>query len=78
MIQEEHLMSALTTFDAILDAVEHLPADEQAELVDVIRRRLAESGRKQVVADATEARAEHAAGKTRVVSVDELMRELQP
>ncbi len=71
-------MSPQTTFDEILDAVEHLPADEQAELVDVIRRRLAERGRKQVIADAKEARSEHAAGKTRVVSVDELMGELEP
>ena len=70
-------MNPQTTFDEILDAVEHLPADEQAELVDVIRRRLAESGRKQIVADAKEARAEHSAGKTRVVTPDELMRELE-
>jgi hypothetical protein len=66
-----------TTFDEILDAVEKLPADEQAELVDVVQRRLALRGRQRVVAEAQEARLEHAAGKTRVVSADELMREIE-
>jgi hypothetical protein len=65
-----------TTFDEILDAVERLPVDDREELVDVIRRRLAESGRKRIAADAPEARAEHAARKTRPVSVDQLMREI--
>jgi hypothetical protein len=71
-------MRPRTTFDEILDAVEHLPADEQAELDDVIRRRLSENGRKQIVADAQEARLEHASGKTRLVTVDELMCEFEP
>jgi predicted nucleic acid-binding protein len=69
-------MKLLNSFDEVMDAVEQLPVDEQAELVDVIRRRLAERGRLQVIADAAAARAEHAAGKTRVVTVDQLMSEI--
>jgi hypothetical protein len=41
-----------TTFDEVLDAIEHLPIEQQADLVDVVRRRLAERGRQQIIADA--------------------------
>ena len=64
------------TFDEVLEAIEHLPERQQAELVDVVRRRLAERGRQRIIADAREARAEHAAGKTKAKSVDEIMREI--
>lgn len=68
---------AATTFDQVLDAIEHLPIEQQANLVDVISRRLAERGRQRVIADAKEARAEFAVGKTRATSVDDLMREIE-
>lgn len=65
------------TFDEILDAVEHLPEEQQADLVDVIRHRLAERGRQRILADVRDARAEHAAGKTRAMSVEDLMGEIE-
>jgi hypothetical protein len=37
---------AQAAFDEVLEAIEHLPADEQAELLEVVRRRLAERGRR--------------------------------
>ncbi len=70
-------MPEVVTFDEVLDAIEHLPVEQQANLVEVVRRRLAERGRQRIVADAREARAEHAAGKTRAMSVDDLMREIE-
>jgi hypothetical protein len=70
-------MSDGATFDEVLDAIEHLPVEQQADLVEVVRLRLAERGRQRIVADVKEARAEHAAGKTRAVSVDDLMREIE-
>jgi hypothetical protein len=66
-------MPDATTFDGVLDAIEHLPDEQQAELVDVVRRRLAERGRQRIIADAREARAEHAAGQTRPTSVEDLI-----
>jgi hypothetical protein len=66
-----------TTFDQVLDAIEHLPIEQQADLVDVVRRRLAERGRQRIIADAREARAEFASGKTSATSIDDLMRELE-
>ena len=70
-------MPEVVTFDEVLDAIEHLPVEQQANLVEVVRRRLAERGRQRIVADAREARAEHAAGNTRAMSVDDLMREIE-
>ena len=67
-------MLSATTFDEVLDAIEHLPEQQQADLVDVVRRRLAERGRQQIIADARDARA---AGKTRAMSIDDLMREIE-
>jgi hypothetical protein len=69
-------MSNKSTFNEILEAVEHLPVEQQSDLVEVIRRRLAERGRKRVVADVQEARAELASGNARATSVDDLMKEL--
>jgi hypothetical protein len=70
-------MEASVTFDALLDAIETLPVDQQADLVELVKRRLAERGRARVLADVREGLAEHAAGKTRPLSVEELMREIE-
>lgn len=64
------------TFDEILDAVEHLPADQQADLLRVIQRRLAEQGRQEIIQDAGDAMAEFTSGRTKPASVDEIMREM--
>ena len=70
-------MNDASTFDEVLDAVEMLPVDQQAELVEVVRRRLAERGRQQIIADTREAQAELKAGKIHPSSVDDLMREIE-
>jgi hypothetical protein len=70
-------MPKTATFGEVLDAIDLLPAEQQADLVDVVRRRLAERGRQQVIADAHDARAEHRAKKTRATSVDEIMRGIE-
>ncbi len=70
-------MPNTTTFDQVLDAIEELPEQQQEDLVDLVKRRLAERGRQRIIADAREARAEVAAGNTRAMSVDELMREIE-
>jgi hypothetical protein len=69
----EELAMASATFDEVLDAIEHLPIEQQADLVDVVRRRLAERGRRQIIADARE---EFTAGRTRGTPIDDLIREI--
>lgn len=66
------------TFNEVLDAIERLPLEQQADLIDVVQKRLAERGRQQIAKAAREARAEFAGGKTKPTSVDEIMREIEP
>jgi hypothetical protein len=65
------------TFQQVLEAIERLPADEQADLLEVVRRRLAERERRRIAADAQEARREHDSGQSQRASVDDLMGEIE-
>lgn len=64
---------APVTFDEVLEAIEHLPLDQQADLLDVVRRRLAERGRQRVVQDVKEGLAEFDRGEAKLASVDDIM-----
>jgi hypothetical protein len=70
-------MATPKTFDQVLDAVEELPEEAQAELVAVVSRRLAEQGRKRIIEDVREGGAEFAAGKCRPKTVEEILKELE-
>jgi hypothetical protein len=69
-------MPANATFNDLLEAVDRLSPDEQADLIAVVRRRLIERARQRVIADAEEARAEFERGEAKPVTVDELMGEI--
>jgi hypothetical protein len=69
-------MSQTTQFGEVLDAADHLSSDEKEELIAILRRRLAEEGRKRVVADVQESKREFNTGTCRPASADELMREI--
>jgi len=71
-------MGGKNTFDEVLEAIEHLPDDQQSDLIEVVRRRLAERGRGRVVADARDARSEFAAGGAKAATPDELLKEIAP
>jgi hypothetical protein len=68
---------AQATFDELLEAIEGLPIDEQAELLEVARRRLAEKGRARIVQDVLEGRQQFSEGKAKPASVGDIMREIQ-
>ena len=63
-------------FGEVLEAVDRLSPEEQAELATILQRRLSERGRKQLARDVQEARQELAQGGCRPISVDELMGEI--
>jgi len=65
----------MSNFSDILDAAGGLSADEQETLLEILRRRLAERNRAQLVRDTQEARAEFAAGLSRPASISEIMDE---
>jgi hypothetical protein len=69
-------MNATATFDEVLDAIERMSDERQADLVNIVRKRMAERGRQQLVESVKQARAEHAAGLSRPATVAEIMREI--
>ena len=64
-----------TTFNDALETVGQLPPDEQAELIKIVRRRLAYAGRQRVLRDVREGVAEYERGEAKRTTVDELIRE---
>ena len=65
------------TFAEILEAVDHLPAEEQADLLEVVRKRLAAKGRLRMIEEVADARAEFANGLAKLTVADEIMREIE-
>ena len=63
-------------FGEILDAVAELPADDQLALVDIVKHRLAEQARREIVASVQEARKEFLDGQCRPTTVDQLRDEI--
>ena len=70
-------MISIPSFDALLEAISQLPPDEQSDLIDVVRRRLLELRRQEIVADVREADAELAQGKPKATTAADLLREIQ-
>lgn len=70
-------MSQENTFADLLDAAENLDEDDQAELIAVLSRRLAERGRERVAATVAQARREFAAGQCQPMTATDLVREAQ-
>ena len=67
---------ATLTFQEILDIIEALPDEQQASLIDIIRRRLIDYRREKLADRIREARAEYAKGEARSGTVDDLMKEI--
>ena len=61
----------------ILDTVEALPIEEQAMLVEILRHRLHEYRRSQLIAEVKEARTAYQHGEAHRGTVEDLMRELE-
>jgi hypothetical protein len=68
-------MAEALIFADVLDAAEQLEPADQAELVAVLTRRLAERGRERVLASVEEGRREFAAGGCQPTTAAELLRE---
>ena len=68
-------MSQPIAFADVLDAVEQLDVDAQAELVAILSRRLAEHGRRRVAESVTQARKEFTAGNCQPMTAAEMIRE---
>lgn len=65
----------MAMFSDVVDAADHLSLEEQEELLEILRRRLAKRRRAELAREVQEAREEFATGQARPGSVDEIMDE---
>jgi hypothetical protein len=65
-----------SAFQRAIESVEMLPVEDQMLLVEIIRRRLIQYHRAELVAEVAEARAVYEAGNVRRGSVEDLLAEL--
>ena len=66
----------MPTFADIVEAADKLSVDEQETLLEILRRRIVERNRAQLVRDVEASRAEHASGQSEVATVTQIMDEL--
>jgi len=64
-------------FQETIEVVENLPPDDQALLIEIIRRRLIQQRRTELAADIAEARNAYDRGEVRRSGLANLMQELQ-
>jgi cation transport regulator ChaB len=69
-------MADATTFAGVLESVEQLSLEEQEELIDLVRHRLAEQRRDEIAANISLAVEEYRSGQTQRGTVDDLLAEL--
>jgi hypothetical protein len=60
----------------VIEDVETLPADDQMLLIEIIRQRLIQHRRSDLIADVAEARQAYQEGNVRRGTVDDLLKEL--
>ena len=65
----------MPTFADVVDAADKLSAEEQASLLRILRRRIAERTRTQLAADVAEARAEFVSGGARSATAQQILDE---
>lgn len=63
----------MTTFAQAVESVDELSLDEQESLVELVRRRIAERRRQELLQAVREAEDDLAAGKLRPMSVEEIV-----
>lgn len=60
-------------FDRVLEMADSLSPSEQEFLIEILKKRLGENRRKEIAANIAEAHAEYKMGKTKRITVNELM-----
>ncbi len=63
-------------FGELVEIIDRLPLDERASLVEVVRQRMALDEHDRIAASIRAARREHARGRCKPVTPEELLREI--
>ncbi len=64
------------SFNDILEAVDKLPQEDQQTLMEIVRRRQIALRRKQIARDIASANREYRAGKCKIRTPEEIMRDV--
>ena len=59
-------------FAEVIEAIDRLSHDEQETLLDIVRRRVSEARRSELIAAVEEARTEYSSGDFQIVTLSEL------
>jgi hypothetical protein len=65
-----------SAFQKAIEAVEQLPVDERLVLLDVLRQRIGQTKRQELVTEVAAVREEYRSGNVKFGSVSDLMSEL--
>lgn len=65
-----------STFQRAIEGVERLPVDDQMLLIEIIRQRMIQHRRSELITQVAEAREAYQTGNVRRGSVDDLMQDL--
>jgi len=66
----------MKSYGQVLDSIEALPEEQQESLLDIVRKRLTERRRNELVKSVVEARKEFKSGKVRPATPSEIMRKV--
>ena len=69
-------MAQTMPFGEVLEAIDHLSLDEQETLIDILHRRIADQGRRKLLAEIEAARKEFTEGQCQPATADDLMKEI--
>lgn len=64
------------TFDDLTEAIDRLNFDDQMAILELLKQRLREQRRAELLADIEEARAEARSGNARIMTPEEIMKEV--
>jgi hypothetical protein len=66
----------LATFADLIEAAEQLPIEEQEDLVHILKNRLRDRKRAELIKDVAEAQKEFAQGKCKPLTPEQIMEEI--
>lgn len=66
-------MAITAVFNEVVEAADSLSVAEQEALIDILRHRLAETKRRELVAYVQEARAEYRSGQVQIAEISDIM-----
>ena len=70
-------MSRAIRFADLIEMIDRLPLEQREGLVDVVRKRIIDDRRRRIAASVRSARREHAKGRSKPTTPEQLLREIR-